>query len=190
MCRRLKMLAPTFAILSLVVACGSDGGGGDNTGNSVETDLTTTINEANLAVSQYAASSDPAGDAAGYHAQVGNHIDHMQDIWDHMDSRCRDIAHCPANGGFTGDWDGHCWSDGHMLDGSQMSRMHEAVLAARHELDDYWNDCGTTFHAGTCDSRWHDHCAAMHDMFGQLGHDCHDWWSQGGSHWGDCGMHQ
>jgi hypothetical protein len=186
---QLRIWVPTIASLALVVACGSGGGGDNNSGNSVETDLTATITDANLAVSQYAASSDPAGGAAGYYAQVGNHIDHMSDLWDHMDSHCRDIPDCPANGGFTGDWDGHCWSDGHMMDDSEMSRLHDSISSARHELDDYWNACGQAYQPGTCDTRWHDHTAAMHDMFGQMDHDCSGWWSHDGSHWGDCGMH-
>lgn len=194
MYRQLLALAPTLATLAFVVACGS-GGGGDNNSNSVETNLTATINDANQTVSQYAASADPADDAAGYHTQLGDHIDHMSDLRDRIDSHCRDIPNCPAAGGFTGDWNGQCWSDGHMMDGSQMNRLHESILSARHELDDYWNACGQIFHSGTCDTRWQNHTGVMHDIFEQMRGDCDDWWShegnhQGDGHWGDCDMHR
>ena len=187
MSQRLLLSSVMLFALTALVACGSGGGGSNQGTSSTETAFTSTVNSADLLVSQYASSPDPAGDADRYYARESDHLDHLSDLWDHMHSQCDEVADCPAGGGLTGDWDGHCMSNGHMLDSDQMNELHDRVLSARHALDDYRNGCGTTYDPDTCDARWQDHCAEMHTLFSHMTNDCSAWWSHEDGHWGNCG---
>ena len=174
--------------LALMVGCGS-GGGSNGSNSSIESGFTQTLSDADQTVKQYAGSDDPAGDAASYHARETGHLDHMDDLWGQMHTACDDFAECPTGGGMSGDRDGNCMPDGHMMDDHQMNQMHDQIAAARAELEDYWSSCGESYDPATCENRRQQHAQDMHGIFGQMDGDCSEWWSQDDGHWGDCANH-
>jgi len=176
--------------LALLVGCGAGGNHGGNHNNStIENGFNQTIDDSAQAVQSYATSNDPAADVGDYYAHVSGNLDHMDDLWNQMYSHCDNYNDCPRGGGLTGDDHSGCMQNGHLLDGGQMTQLHDTIAAARAELQHHWDSCGNYYNPSTCDGYRQQHTQAMHGIFSGMYDDCHGWWSQQDGPWGDCGDH-